>query len=394
MSNYDFNSPLDRRGTACIKWDRACGKFHEQDILPLWIADTDFACPPQVMEAIVKRCEHPVFGYGFPTEAFYTGIIQWFEERHHVTFEKEWIRAGGGVVTAISYAIQALTQPGDKVLIQTPVYDPFPVVTNGTGRVLVESPLIAENNTYRMDYADLEQQFQHGVKLMILCNPHNPVGRVWTKAELQQLVSLCVKYHVYLVSDEIHCDFGLFGHNYTSILAFPEIHPLAVCCIAPGKSFNLSGLAVSATVIPDASLNADIGAQLRSAWLINPNVLGLEATAAAYTHCAQWMDEQLAYLEENSALVTRRLSQEAPHIVPAVHEGTFLMWLCFRDFGMSNEELSNEVVHTWKLGMNEGWHYGTGGEGYLRLNIGCSRQLLNTAVDRLVQMHNAHFPAK
>lgn len=392
MSTFDFDTPVDRRGTSCIKWDIGPKRLNEPDLIPLSIADTDFSCPSEVTEAIIKRCGHPVFGYTVADQAFYTGIINWFEARHQLHLEKDWLRAGSGVVTAISYAIQTLTSPGDKVLIQSPVYDPFPAVTRGTGRVLVESPLIARNNTYEMDYADLEQQFRNGVRLMILCNPHNPVGRVWTREELQRLAALCLQYHVYIVSDEIHCDFGLFGHRYTSILAIPEIHPLAVCCIAPGKSFNLAGLAASATAVPDAQLNARLADSFRSAWLINNNILGLTATTAAYTYGGEWMDAQLAYLEGNSRLVTERLAKEAPHIVPAVHEGTFLMWLNFRDFGMTNEALSQEVVHTWKLGMNDGWHYGPGGEGYMRLNIGCSRQLLNTVIDRLVQMHHAHFP--
>lgn len=394
MVTFDFDTPIDRRGSSCIKWDIGPKRNQEPELIPLSIADTDFACPPQVTEAIVKRCQHPVFGYSVAPQDFFTSIIGWFEQRHHVHFEKDWIRPGGGVVTAVSYAIQTLTSPGDQVLIQTPVYDPFPAVTQGTGRVLVESPLISRNNTYEMNFADLERKFQGGVRLMILCNPHNPVGRVWTREELQQLAQLCVRYHVYVVSDEIHCDFGLFGHSYTSILAFPEMHPLAVCCIAPGKSFNLAGLAVSATVIPDPEINAKMNARFRSAWLINNNVLSIAATTAAYTCGGEWMDQQIAYLEGSSRMITERLAREAPHIVPAVHEGTFLMWLNFRDFGLSGEELSRELVHTWKLGMNEGWHYGTGGEGYMRLNIGCSRQLLDTVVDRLVQMHHAHFPGK
>lgn len=392
MRYYDFDTPVDRRGSSCIKWDVGPRRQQEPDLIPLSIADTDFCCPPQVTEAILKRCGHPLFGYSVPPEEFYTGITRWFETRHHVSIEKEWIRAGGGVVTAVSYAVQALTEPGDQVLIQTPVYDPFPSVVCGTGRVLVESPLIARNNTYEMDFEDLEQKFRSGVRLMILCNPHNPVGRVWREAELRQLAELCMKCHVYVVSDEIHCDFGLFGHSYTSVLSVPELHPLAVCCISPAKSFNLAGLSVSATVIPDAGIHARMTECFRSAWLINNNVLSLAAAAAAYTFGGEWMDAQLSYLEGSSRLVTERLSKEAPHIVPAVHEGTFLMWLDFRDFGMKDEELTQELVHIWKLGMNDGWHYGTGGEGHMRLNIGCSRTLLNTVLDRLVQMHATHFP--
>jgi len=393
-SNFDFDTPIDRNGTCCIKWDRRKGKFQEPDILPLWIADTDFACPPEVTEAIVKRCSHPIYGYSFPSDAYFNSIIDWFQTRHHLTIDRAWMRTANGAVISVSYSIQALTEPGDKVLIQTPVYDPFQVVTEGTGRQVVESPLIFQDNTYVMDYQDLERQFQNGVRLMILCNPHNPVGRVWSEQELRRLAELCVKYHVYLVSDELHCDFALFGNHYTPILSIPEIRPLAVCCIAPGKTFNVSGLAVAATLIPNPELNQKVFTKLRSAWLINPNLLGLEASAAAYTHGGAWADEQVKYIEGNSLLVQKRLADEAPHIVPARHEGTFLMWLNFKAFGLSNEELENELIHTWRLGLNGGWHFGPGGDGFMRLNIGCTRQLLSTAIDRLVQMERAHFPVK
>lgn len=391
-ATFHFDTPIDREGSCCLKWDRRKGKFQEEDILPLWIADTDFPCPPEVIKAIEHRCAHPVLGYSFAAEDYYTSIIHWFKTRHDLTIQREWMRPACGVVTSLSYGIQTLTKPGDKVLIQTPVYDPFHAIAEGTGRTVVESPLRPVGNSYAMDFTDLESQFRGGVRLMLLCNPHNPVGRVWTAGELKQLVELCVKYHVYLISDEIHCDFALFGNHYTSILAFPEIHPLAICCIAPGKTFNVSGLSVSTTLVPDSTLNQRLLDQLRTAWLINPNVLGLVASAAAYTHGGDWMDAQLRYLEENSALVQKRLREEAPHIVPARHEGTFLMWLNFRDFGLANDALHNELVHTWHLGMNDGWHFGSGGDGFMRMNIGCRRELLNRALDQLAQMHRAHFP--
>ena len=393
-AKFNFDAPIDRNGTCCIKWDRRMGKFQEPDVLPLWIADTDFACPPEVNEAIINRCSHPIYGYSFASDTYYSSIIDWFQNRHRLTIDRSWMRTASGAVTSVSYSIQALTEPGDQVLIQTPVYDPFQVVTEGTGRRLVESPLIFRDNSYVMDYEDLERRFRDGVRLMVLCNPHNPVGRVWSERELERLAELCVKYHVYLISDELHCDFALFGNRYTSILSIPEIHPLAVCCIAPGKTFNISGLAVATTLIPNPELDQKVFAKLRSAWLINPNLLGLEASAAAYAHGGEWADAQVRYIEENSRFVQKQLGEEAPHIVPARHEGTFLMWLNFRDFGLSNEALENELVHTWHLGMNGGWHFGPGGDGFMRLNIGCTRKTLSEAVDRLVQMHRAHFPSK
>lgn len=389
-SAYNFDEEICRIGTSSIKWDRRKGKFQD-DVLPLWIADTDFSCPPQVAETIRKRCEHEIFGYSFAPEAFHKSIMDWFLTRHQVMIDKSWIRPCCGVVTSISYSIQALTEPGDKIVIQPPVYDPFQAVINGTGRTVVENPLIFRDNTYAMDYEGLEAAFQTGVKMMVLCNPHNPVGRVWTREELSRLTELCVKYQVYLVSDEIHCDIELFDHHYTSVLAFPEIQPLAVVCAAPGKTFNISGLGVSAMLIPNSELNGKIFSKLRTAWLLNPANLSMDASAAAYTYGASWLDEQLAYLEENSRLVQERLAKEAPHIVPAKHEGTFLMWLNFNDFGLSDPELADELIHTWHLGMNSGSAFGTGGSGFMRLNIGCTKKLLNEALDRLIAMHQAHF---
>lgn len=390
-SAYDFDSEICRKGTNSIKWDRSDSKFGETDLLPLWIADTDFAVPAEITEAARKRLDHPVFGYSAPPEAYYTSIVDWFRRRHGLALEKDWIVAGNGVITSVSYSIQALTSPGDRVLIQTPVYDPFQTVIRGTGRTVVESPLLCRDNFYEMDLEDLEKHFRDGVRMMILCNPHNPVGRVWKQDELRQLAELCSRYHVYLISDEIHCDFGLAGHRYTSVLAFPEIRELAVSCVSPGKSFNLSGLCVSSMLIPHQPLRERIQEKLRTAWLLHPDILAMEMSAAAYTHGGPWMDAQLSYLEENSLLVQKRLQAEAPHIRAAVHEGTFLMWLDFRDFSISQQELTGELVHTWHLGLNDGSVYGREGNGYMRLNIGCTRRLLNQALDRLVQMDHFHF---
>lgn len=388
---YHFEIPIVRTGTNCIKWDRRAGKFKEADVLPLWIADTDFACPTEVTEAIVNRCSHPIFGYSFPGETYYTSVIDWFRLRHGIALEKSWIRPSCGVVTSISYCIQALTQPGDKVLIQPPVYDPFQAVILGTGRSVVENPLIQKHDTYEINFDGLEQAFQSGVRMMIFCNPHNPVGRIWKKEEITRLVHLCRQYQVYLVSDEIHCDIELFGNHYTSVLSVPEGHDFTISCIAPGKTFNISGLAISNMLIPNPELNSRIGTQLRSAWLINPSVTGLEASAAAYTYGADWLDAQLVYLEDNARLVQTRLASEAPAIIPAKLEGTFLMWLDFRAFSLSDEALQEELIHTWKLGLNGGIHFGHGGEGFMRMNIGCHRDTLNQALDHLVQMYRSHI---
>lgn len=335
--------------------------------------------------------EHPIFGYSFPDSRYFTSIMDWFSTRHGVSLEKEWIRCCGGVVTSISYAIQALTEPGDPILIQPPVYDPFQAVIRGTGRTVVENPLLCENHTYLIDFDGLEQAFREGVKMMIFCNPHNPVGRVWSREEIIRLVKLCVQYQVWLVSDEIHCDIELFGSRYTSVLAIPEGHSRAISCIAPGKTFNLSGLGISSMVIPDPQANAQIGTRLRSAWLINPSVLAIEASIAAYTSGAPWLDAQIAYLEDNVRLVLNRLSSEAPSIAVSKPEGTFLMWLDFRAYGLTDEELENELIHTWHLGFNGGSHFGSGGEGYMRMNIGCHRDVLNQALDHLAGMHRSHF---
>lgn len=387
---FDFDTPIDRTGTHCIKWDRRQGKFNEEQVLPLWIADTDFACPSQVTEAITKRCSHPVFGYSFPSDQYFTSIMDWFWKRHGLALEKSWIRPACGVVTSISYCVQALTEPGDQVLIQPPVYDPFQAVIAGAGRKVVENPLVHKDNTYTMDFAHLEQAFQKGVKMMVLCNPHNPVGRVWTRDEITRLVKLCAQYQVYLVSDEIHCDIGLFGNRCTSVLSVPEGRPWTISCIAPGKTFNVSGLAISSLLVPDPDVSDRINARLRSAWLINPSVVALEASAAAYAYGSDWLDAQLSYLEDNARLVTDRLAAEAPSIIPAKLEGTFLMWLDFKAFGLTDQALAQELVHTWHLGLNDGPHFGTGGEGFMRMNIGCSRSLLNQALDNLVRMHQAH----
>ena len=304
---------------------------------------------------------------------------------------KDWIRPASGVVTSISYCIQALTAPGDGVVIQPPVYDPFQAVIKGAGRTVLENPLLSTDRRCHMDLDGLEELFRNGARALVLCNPHNPVGRVWTEKELGELLELCLRYHVYVISDEIHCDFGLFGHRYTSVLAFPEGHGICIALTAPGKTFNISGLGISSILAPDPALRDTVGERLRSAWLINPSPLSMAASAAAYRDGSDWHRAQLRYIEDNSLYLRNRLREEAPSIGVTGHEGTFLLWLDFRSFGMTDEALCSELQHQWKLGLNDGAHFGTGGSGFMRLNLGCSRELLETAADRLIAMHRAHF---
>ena len=382
-----FDVPVARLGTSSIKWDRCKGKFEtDKDLIPLWIADTDFRAPEEVISAIHARADHGVFGYTFAMPDYLAVVADWFRRRHGLSADPEWIVPTYGVVTALHFTIEALTEPGDRVLILTPSYDPFFAIVQNTGRTLAECRLRCDHADWTIDFDRLEEEFRRGVKLMILCNPHNPVARVWTKTELKKVADLCVRYGVYLASDEIHADVELFGNRYTSMAAFDEVRERVLCYTSAGKSFSLTGLCASNLIIPDAGLRSRVADKIRGAWIMSPNIFGLTATEAAYRQGEPWLDEELAYLEGNARFVQDFLASRLPEVFAAKQQGTFLMWLDFSALHLEDGELARRMVDSCGLGLGVGSHYGKDCGQYMRLNIGCARDLLARAMDAMTRI--------
>ena len=383
----DFDVLVDRRGTSSIKWDRAKGKFHtEKDIIPLWIADTDFHAPVEVKEAIQRRADHGVFGYTFAMQDYLESVAGWYRRQHALDVKTEWVCPTYGVVTALYFSILALTEPGDPVMIHTPAYDPFFAIVKNTGRTLVRSPLIHRDNSYHMDFADMEEKMKKGVKLLILCNPHNPTGRVWSREEMSEVVRLCRKYDVYLDSDEIHGDLALFGNTCISALEFPEIYDKRSVYTAPGKTFGLAGMIASNLLIPDSGIRDKINGKLRGAWIMSPNIFGLEAAKAAYDHGTEWLKAEKGYLEGNSRFVTEYIKNHMPKAQVTKHEGTYLMWIDLSCLGLG-DDLYRTLVEECGVGFGEGAQYGEEGKGFVRVNIGCARELLEKALEGVAQLY-------
>ena len=380
---YNFDKLVDRKGTECIKWDLVGKVYGSDDVIPLWIADMDFEILPELQEAMVKRASHPSFGYTIPAPAYRENIIKWNKERNGLELAKEDIVGIPGVVTAIAFALNALTKDGDKVLINTPVYNPFASTIKGLNRELVTSSLKCEGTKRVMDFADMEEKMKDGVKMMILCNPHNPIGRVWTKEELNQLVELCAKYNVYLFSDEIHSDICYGGHKHCSILTVSEkAKEISFCAMAPSKTFNIAGLKSSMFMIQNPEIREKIQANI-NAFHIGIDLMAYKATEVCYGYGAQWVDELNEYLYENAKFVTEFCETQLPKVKTFVPEGTYLMWLDFSEYGLTQEELMDKLKNEAKVGMNSGATYGDEGVGFARLNIGCPKFLLEKAMNQI-----------
>ncbi len=389
---FDFDEPLNRRGTNCLKWDVADLFGMERVEYPFWIADTDFGTVPEVVQALKRRCEHPAFGYNIPSPNCIPAVQRWYERRHNWRFETDEAFLSVGVVTVLRASLEALTQPGDKVLIFTPVYNPFPEIIENTGRVVVDSPLAETGGTYQIDFELLERQLAGGVKAIIFCNPHNPVGKVWKREELERLAQLCGRYRVLLMSDEVHGDICLRGVKYTPMGTIPAVRDLLVVYTAISKTFNLAGLSSSCIIAPNPQLRDQINAQLRKSWIMAPNTMGCVAIEAAYEHGDQWLDELNAYLTGNSDFVLDYFAQYMPKVKIAKHEGTFLMWLDMRCCGVTEPDVAVALAQECNVGLGSGASYGSQARGYLRFNIACPMVTLRKGVEGIRRFYEAHCP--
>ena len=382
---YDFDTPIDRTHTWSIKHDFKKENGKADDILPLWVADMDFRSPDSVVEALKKAVDHGIFGYSRADESYFDAVAAWYQKRHHLTLQPEWMTCTPGIVFALSIAVRAFTQEGDAVLIQPPVYHPFSRAILRNKRTLVENPLVLKDGHYEMALEDLEQKvLDEHVKLMILCNPHNPVGRVWTREELTALADICLRHHVYVISDEIHGDFVWRGHEQTPYASISEEACLhSMMCTAPSKTFNLAGMATSNLFIPDPEMRRKFRSELLDVGQENMNRLGLFACRAAYEGGGEWLDQLIGYLAGNLALVRDFCKNRVPQIQLIEPEGTYLAWLDCRELGMTDDELMAFFSDDAKVWLDPGTHSGEQGSGFMRFNLGSSRSVIAQALDQI-----------
>ena len=377
---YDFDKPVNRRDTHSMKWDV---KEHE---LPMWVADMDFQTAPEIQAAIQERAAHGVFGYSVVPEEWYQAYMGWWERRHGFSMEKEWLVFCTGVVPAISSMVRKLTTMGENVLVQTPVYNIFFNSIVNNGRNVIENPLRYDENGYQMDFEDLERKLSDPqTTLMILCNPHNPVGRIWSREELEQVGELCRKYHVTVISDEIHCDLTSPGKEYIPFASVSEsCRNHSITCIAPTKAFNLAGLQTAAVVVPNPNLRHKVWRGLNTDEVAEPNSFAVEAAVVAFTKGDAWLDALRAYIQENKNHVENFLKKEVPQIRPVPSEATYLLWLDCRKMQGCATEFTQYLREYKGLYLSEGRQYGESGKFFIRMNIACPRSWLEDGIKRLV----------
>lgn len=381
---WNFDEPANREGTNCIKYDLRNEIFGRSDIIPMWVADMDFVSPPFIADAIASRAAHKVYGYTFRPEEYYTSVINWYKRRHRWTIEKESIIFCPGVVPALNICTLAFTEPDDCIIIQPPVYFPFFPAVESHGRKLLSNQLIESESMWKMDFDDLKRKMIHNPGMIIISNPHNPVGRAWLREEITELVSICYDNNVVILADEIHCDLVLPGHKHTPVATISDkAKEITVTCIAPSKTFNLAGLSTANVIISNRELRKKFSVFPENLHISGGNIFGSVASVAAYSCGDQWLDELLLYLEGNSNLVMEYCKENIPGVVPVKPEATYLMWLDCRSLGMKGKELQDFFVKRAGVGMNEGSVFGPGGEGFMRMNIGCPRSTVRKALDQI-----------
>jgi cystathionine beta-lyase len=384
--NYDFDSIIDRRGTSSLKWDYGARFAGTPGLLPLWVADMDFAAPPEIVEALRERVDHGIFGYTLEPDSYFEAAAAWLERRHSWRVSRDWMLASPGVIPSLSAAILSLTEPGDGVVIQPPVYHPFAMRISENGRRVVSNPLAVAGGRWRMDLDALARTIDGRTRLLILCSPHNPVSRVWTRGELEGLASLCLRRGILILSDEIHHDLVMEGHRHTPIAALTtEVARITVTLVAATKTFNLAGLGGSLAIVPDAGLRARFSAVQHALFSGVANALGIAAAEAAWRQGERWLEELLAYVGGNRDFLFRFLAARLPGVKPSPLEGTYLAWLDMRGLGLSDGELKERLRRMGGVWLDEGPKFGAGGEGFQRLNLACPRATLSDAAERIAR---------
>lgn len=383
--NFDFDKVTDRAHTYAEKYDLASSRGKPQDAISLWVADMDWPTAPCVISALKDRCEHGIFGYSWPDSRYYSALENWFRERHGFVIKDEWVVNTPGVVFALANAVRAFTKEGDGVLVQRPVYYPFSSVVTNNGRKLVNSPLAFRNGRYEIDFDDFEQKIiDEDVKLFILCSPHNPGGRVWTMDELLRISQICLRHNVLVVSDEIHCDITFEGHKHIVYASLSEeAAQNSIICTAPSKTFNLAGLLFSNIIIPNKRIRIAFQRELDRTGYDEPPVFGIEAAVAAYSEGGEWFDQAREYIWKNILFVEKYVAEHCPRIKVCKPEGTYLLWLDFRGFDVSDKEIENRILNKAKVWLDGGTMFGREGEKFQRVNCATPRKILKAAIEAI-----------
>ncbi|MEH2013762.1 MalY/PatB family protein [Nostoc sp.] len=384
---YNFDKVILRSNTRSLKHDTQEQYVKPKDTIPMWVADMDFEAPPEVLEAIRQRAEYGIFGYSVRTDDYYDAVINWMRRRFAWEVKQSWITFTPGVVPALNFAIKAFTHPGDKVIIQPPVYYPFMNAVINNGRRLVTNQLIQhENGTYTIDFDDLERSIDDQTRLIIFCSPHNPVGRVWRLEELNRFAKICLKHDLVVVSDEIHADLIMPGYKHTVLETLSdEIASRVVTCTAPNKTFNLAGLGVANIIISNASLRNSFNTELSKAGLMMTNTFGIEATIAAYRYGEPWLEALNSYLHQNFKFLASFVRDHLPQVKAIPLEGTYLVWLDFRGMGRSDDEINETLLNQAKVWLSDGSIFGKGGEGFQRINIATPRDVLERGLKQIAK---------
>ncbi|MEH7237135.1 MalY/PatB family protein [Bacillus sp. JJ1562] len=383
---YNFDESVNRLQTNSVKWDEVENLFGDKKILPMWVADMDFKSPQPVIDALQKRVEHGIFGYTTRPNSYYEATVGWMKRRHKWTIEKDWICFTPGVVPALGIIVQNFTRPGDKILIQQPVYYPFMSVIEKNAREIVSNPLRLENGRYYMDLNDLEKKIDSSVKMIIISNPHNPVGRVWTKDELTKLGEICLKHNILVVSDEIHSDLVYKGNVHIPFASISEeFAGNSITCTAPSKTFNLAGLQTSNMIIPNKELRESFNKAIEDRFIGITNTFGVTALIAAYENGDEWLDQLLDYLIENLQFLKDYIKSNIPEVKVIEPDATYLVWLDCRELELDAKELEHVIQKQGKVAFDEGYIFGKEGEGFTRINIACPKALLEEGLKRFSQ---------
>ena len=386
MLSYNFDEIIDRRGTGALKTDKLQELYGRTDLIPMWVADMDFRCGDFITDALKKRCDEGIFGYTIASEAYYQSIIQWLDDCHHWKIEKECLSYIPGIVKGIAFVVMHFTAPNDKIIIQPPVYGPFHSVPKMNHRQIIYNPLIEENGKYRMDLEGLRQLMDKDCKLLILANPHNPIGITWDEDTLKELAAICYEKQVLVISDEIHSDMALFGHRHIPFATVSEqAAQNSITFMAPSKTFNIAGLVSSYSIILNEKIRNSFNKFLCASELNEGNIFAYIAIQAAYTQGAAWRKQMLHYVEENILFADNYLKENIPQIRSIIPEASFLLWIDCRKLRLSQQELNHLFVNKARLALNDGKMFGQEGAGFMRMNVGCPRAIVAQALDRLKQ---------
>jgi len=380
---YNFDEIINREGTGCVKYDGRKQVFGKSDVMPLWVADMDFKTPDFVINALKKRLEHEILGYSFRTPLYDNSIVQWQMKRHQWKIQKDWLSYTPGVVTGLALAVESFSSPEDEVILQPPVYPPFFNTVLNTGRKVVENPLKKVEGRYTFDLEDLKKKITPSTKMLLLCNPHNPGGMVWKREELKALANICMENNIMMVSDEIHSDIVYGGNKHIPLASLSkDIADHSVVFMAPSKTFNIAGLSTAYVVIPDVRLLGIYQNTLNREGLGHGNLMGAVALESAYRNGEDWLEQLLGYLRENISLIDKYLKEKLPEVHMMKPEATFLAWLDFSAFNLSDDEIKQKIINSG-VGLNQGIEFGKQGTGYMRLNFGCPRSVLEEALTRI-----------